>query len=110
MKTRLERLYVRRRLLDQERARLTKLIATLERRGNAMAIAKVHHATEGCSIAQVNRPTQTPWGQRTKCAKKVTKDWKVVDCLKCLWLRCSLKEQRDRTPVPWISPKQSRRR
>ena len=107
MKTPLERLYARRLKLDQERGWLNKLIAKLERRGTYVAIAKIHHATEGCSLAWLGRPTQTPWGYRSKVAKKTTKNWKIVDCMKCLRHRGRQRGRRVKPIVPWTAPRRA---
>lgn len=95
--TPLERLYARRLKLDQERARINKLIAKLERRGMYVAIAKIHHATDGCGYPHRRRPY----------VKKVSKDWANVDCLTCLRQRGRRRGKRKPPPVPWTTPRRS---
>lgn len=99
MVTRLEQLYARRLKIDQERAQINKLIAKLERRGTYIAIAKIHHATEGCSYPVVSRAY----------VKKVTKNWKNVDCMKCLQhqQRQTRRARRKHPAVPWTEPRRS---
>ncbi len=94
--TRIERLYARRRKLDQERRQLNKLIAKLEGRGCYVAAAKIHHANEGCSTAWL----------RPRRAKKVTKNWKNVDCMTCLQRRAK-RARRKQPTVPWTAPRRS---
>lgn len=97
--TPLEQLYARRLKLDEERAEINRLIAKLERRGLHVAVAKIHHANEGCSTAWLNN----------RRAKKVTKNWKNVDCMKCLQhrQRQARRIRRKQPAVPWTTPRRS---
>lgn len=112
-------LYQRRLKLTRELAALNASIMILERRGPYAAPLKVHHVN-GCGVGR-RKPVTRPFDMYAHAAatkpyrmkahyddnKKRTRDWSLVDCIKCWKTRRGRPAPRRRVDGDWSEVVQS---